>query len=208
MAAAVGVPVLARGGIAAHADAGEILVRGIDARVDHADLDAGAIGAHRPGLRRLHVVDPVRRDLAQRIARCVQFDVLDVRIVAQALQRGGRHGDGEDALAIQLQVDLAAGGLEGGGDVRLGAGLVLDHDPVRVRLGGESAGGQGEDEGGAKGGRELAASDHGFPGNEVVKSAAPHASCQVRRATLPRFPGTGCCAATCRRGAPAGPQRM
>ena len=67
--------------------AGEGHVAAVDARVDHAHLDTGAVGASGGGFRRLHAGDAPRRGLRRGIARHVSFDVFDVGVVAQTLQR-------------------------------------------------------------------------------------------------------------------------
>src|SRR5690606_14799675 len=56
VAAAVVVPA---GRIAGHRDAGEFRVAGVDARVDHADLDAAAVRTGGDRVGRLHAVDAV-----------------------------------------------------------------------------------------------------------------------------------------------------
>jgi hypothetical protein len=123
---------------------------GVDARIDQADLDPGAVGAGRHGLRRLHLGDAVRRGLRQGVTRQVLLDVFDVGVVAQALQRLRRHGHRKRAQVVETVVHLATGGAQCALGLRAGPLLELDPDTVRIGLCGEHGAGHAQGQRGAK----------------------------------------------------------
>jgi hypothetical protein len=148
---------------------------GMDAGVDHADFDAGAIGAGGHRLRRLHLGDAVWRGLPERIARCILFDVFDVGIVAQPLQRLRRHGDGNGAQIVEAVMHLATGGAQRILDLRTGAGLELHPYAVGIGLRGECSAGREQDKRGAQGRSEFLLLHDGDPlkGERTEKHATP-----------------------------------
>ncbi|WP_235567150.1 hypothetical protein [Lysobacter sp. Root604] len=121
VAAGVGIPT---GRITGDGHAGEIFVGLVDARIDHADLDAGAGGRtgveHAvvvgvPHVAGLHLIDAVGHALRLQVARLVDLDRLHVGVAAQGLD-GLRRGQGHHRAveAVELIVDHGIAAARGG----------------------------------------------------------------------------------------------
>ncbi|KRD39887.1 hypothetical protein ASE35_06095 [Lysobacter sp. Root916] len=96
----------------------------VDARVDHADLDARAGGradvehavlVDVPHIARLHLVDAVGDALRLQVTRLVDLDRFHIGIAAQGLD-GLRRGQGHHRAveAVELVVDDRVAGARGG----------------------------------------------------------------------------------------------
>ena len=131
----VGVPP-AGAGVVLAGDIGtvrQILVAGVVARIDDADLARRCVGAGE--LVGLHHLDAVRHELTRGIRRGrrrrrgvhvalrVVLDVFDVRIARQAGQRRGRHLDRHRVHAVDLVLEGAVSGGDRAADRAQGPGL-------------------------------------------------------------------------------------